>query len=128
MIKDAESHAGEAHQLRELADARNAGEALAYQTERTLVEHRDKVDEATASTIEGRVMELRQAVEGSDVADIRAKSEALQEASRSLADAIYAQASAAQAASQASGNGGGAEDEVVEDADYEVIDEEATKS
>ena len=132
MIKDAEAHAGEAHQLRELADARNAGEQLAYQTERTLKEHRDKVDEATASTIEGRIMELRQAVEGSDVADIRAKSDALQEASSSLADALYAQA-AAQAQSGAeprpSGNGGGAaEDEVVEDADYEVIDEEATKS
>ena len=105
MIKDAEAHAGEAHQLRELADARNAGEQLAYQTERTLAEHRDKLDEATASTIEGRVMELRQAVEGSDVADIRAKSDALQEASRSLADALYAQASA-QAQSQPSGNGG----------------------
>ena len=73
MIKDAEAHAGEAHKLRELADARNAGEQLAYQTERTLSEHRDKLDEATASTIEGRVMELRQAVEGSDVGDIRAK-------------------------------------------------------
>ena len=70
-------------------------------------------------------MELRQALEGSDVADIQSKTNALQEASRSLADAIYAQASAAQAASQPSGNGGGAtEDEVVEDADYEVIDEE----
>jgi molecular chaperone DnaK len=73
-------------------------------------------------------MELKQAVEGSDVGDIRAKTEALETASRSLADAIYAQASA-QAASQASGNGGSAEDEVVEDADFEVIDEEeATKS
>ena len=73
-------------------------------------------------------MELRQAVESVDLADIQAKTEALQEASRSLADAIYAQASA-QAASQASGNGGSDEDEVVEDADFEVIDEEeAAKS
>jgi molecular chaperone DnaK len=126
MVKDAETHAGEAHQLRELADARNTAEALAYQTERTLAEHRDKIPEADASTIEGRIMELRQAVEGSDVADIRAKSDALQEASRSLADALYAQASA-QAASQSSGNSGPAEDEVVEDADYEVIDEEEAK-
>ncbi len=70
-------------------------------------------------------MELRQAVEGSDVADIQAKSQALDEASRSLADAIYAQASASQTSqAQASGNGSGGEDEVVEDADYEVIDEE----
>jgi len=128
MVKDAEAHAAEAHRLRELADARNAGEQLAYQTERTLAEHRDKLEEAEAATIEGRIMELKQAVEGSDVSDIRAKSEALETASRSLADSIYAQASA-QATSQASGNGGSADDEVVEDADFEVIDEEeAAKS
>ncbi|MGH3066243.1 MAG: molecular chaperone DnaK, partial [Gaiellaceae bacterium] len=125
MISDAESHAGEAHKLRELADARNSGEQLAYQTERTLAEHREKLEEAEASTIEGRIMELKQAVEGTDVADIRAKTEALGTASRSLADAIYAQASA-QAASQSSGNGAAGEDEVVEDADFEVIDEEET--
>ena len=129
MIKDAETHAGEAHQLRELADARNQGEQLAYQTERALAEHRDKLDEADAATIEGRVMELRQAVEGSDVADIRTKTDALQEASRTLADAVYAQATAAaqaQTQAQTSGNGDSAvsEDEVVEDADFEVIDEE----
>jgi molecular chaperone DnaK len=128
MISEATSHAGEAHRLHELADARNAGEQLAYQVERTLKEHRDKLPEAEASTIEGRVMELRHAVEGSDLADIRAKTEALEEASRSLSDAIYAQA-ASQASAQPSGNGGGGEDEVVEDADFEVIDEEeAAKS
>ena len=129
MIKDAESHAGEAHRLRELADARNVAEQLAYQTERTLSEHRDKLPEAEAATIEGRIMELRQATEGGELADIQAKTTALEEASRSLADAIYAQASA-QTSAQASGNGGTAsEDEVVEDADFEVIDEEeAAKS
>jgi molecular chaperone DnaK len=129
MIKDAESHAGEAHRMRELADARNAGEQLAYQTERTLAEHRDKLPEGEASTIEGRIMELRQAVEGSDLADIQAKTSTLEEATRGLADAIYAQAQA-QAAGQSSGNGGAShEDEVVEDADFEVIDEEeAAKS
>ncbi len=129
MISEAESHAGEAHRLRELADARNAAEQLAYQTERTLSEHRDKLPEAEAATIEGRIMELRQAAEGSDLADIQAKTTALEEASRSLADAIYAQASA-QASTQASGNGDGvSDDEVVEDADFEVIDEEeAAKS
>jgi molecular chaperone DnaK len=130
MVKDAESHAGEAHKLRELADARNAGEQLAYQTERTLAEHRDKLPEADASTIEGRVMELRQAIEGSDLADIQTKTAALEDASRGLADVLYAQAAQAQASAQPSGNGGGSSDEeVVEDADYEVIDEEeATKS
>jgi molecular chaperone DnaK len=127
MIKDAETHADEAHLLHELADARNQGEQLAYQTERALADHREKLDEADAATIEGRIMELRQAVEGSDVADIQARTSALQEASRTLADAVYAQATAAAQAQPSAGNGdASSEDEIVEDADFEVIDEEET--
>ena len=124
MVSEAEAHADEAHRLRELADARNTAEQLAYQTESTLKEHRDKLDEADASTIEGRIMELRGTLESTDVNEIRQQTEALNEASRKLADVLYAQASA-QAQSQA-GNGDGASerDEVVEEADYEVIDEE----
>jgi molecular chaperone DnaK len=130
MIRDAEAHADEAHKLRELADARNAAESLAYQTERTLKEHRDKLDESDASTIEGRIMELRGTLESDDVNEIRSKTEALQEASQKLAEAIYAQATAQQAASAPGGNGaeGGSDDEVVEEADYEVIDEEEAKT
>jgi molecular chaperone DnaK len=130
MIRNAEAHADEAHRLREEADAKNQAESLAYQTERTLKEHRDKLDESDASTIEGRIMELKQALEGSDVAEIRAKTEALQEASQKLAEAVYAQASAQQAASQPTGDGaaGASDDEVVEEGDYEVIDEEAKTS
>src|SRR5919201_393977 len=126
MIRDAEAHADEARRLREVADAKNQAESLAYATERSLKEHRDKLDEAEASTIEGRIMELKQALEGGDVADIRAKTEALQEASHKLAEAVYAQASAqqAQAASaSAAGDGAESDEEVIEDA--EVLDEEA---
>jgi molecular chaperone DnaK len=78
-------------------------------------------------------MELRGALESTDVAEINAKTEALSEASRTLADAVYAQASA-QAQSQAAGaqaGGDGAassEDEVIEEADYEVVDEEEAKT
>ncbi len=125
MVKEAETHADEAHKLRELADARNMAEQLAYQTERTLKEHRDKLDESEASTIEGRIMELKGVLESSDVNEIKAKTEELQEASQKLAEAIYAQATAAQAGSTTGGNGAGtSDDEVVEEADYEVIDEE----
>jgi molecular chaperone DnaK len=128
MISEAESHADEAHRLRELADARNMAEQLAYQTERTLKEHRDKLDEADASTIEGRVMELKAVLESSDVNEIRQKTQELQEASQKLAEAVYAQATAQQQASAAGGNGATTDDEVVEDADYEVIDEEEAKT
>ena len=124
MIRDAEQHAGEAGRLRELADAKNQAEGLAYATERSLREHRDRLDEAEASTIEGRIMELKQAVEGDDLGEIRAKTEALQDASHKLAEAVYAQAQAqAQAAPPGGGNGAPVDDEeVVQEA--EVVDEE----
>src|SRR6478672_7000288 len=128
MIRDAEAHADEARRLHEIADAKNLAETLAYQTERSLKEHRDALDESDASTIEGRVMELRQALETDDVSDIKAKTEALQEASHKLAEVLYAEA--AQQA-QASGGGDGeasADDEVVEEGEYEVVDEEAKTS
>jgi molecular chaperone DnaK len=128
MIRNAESHADEARKLRETVDAKNNAETLAYQTERSLKEHRDKLDESEASTIEGRIMELRQALEGDDVGEIRAKTEALQEASHKLAEAVYAQATA-QAQASAGGNGATTpDDEVVEEGEYEVVDEEAKTS
>jgi molecular chaperone DnaK len=127
MIREAEAHADEAHRLRELADTRNAAEQLAYQTERTLKEHRDKIDEALASTIEGRIMELRGVLESSDVNEIRQKTTALEEESRKLAEAMYAQATAQQAST--GGNGApGSDEEVVEEGEYEVIDEEEAKT
>jgi molecular chaperone DnaK len=125
MVSDAESHADEAHKLRELADARNMAEQLAYQTERSLSEHRDKLDESDASTIEGRIMELKGVLESSDVNEIREKTNELQQASQKLAEAVYAQATAQQAQSATGGNGAeSSDDEVVEEGDYEVIDEE----
>ena len=130
MIREAEAHADEARSMRELADARNLAEQLAYQTERTLKEHRDKLDESDASTIEGRIMELKQVLESTDVNEIRSKTDALQEASQKLAEAVYAQATAQQQAAGARAGGDGAsasDDEVVEEGDYEVIDEEEAK-
>jgi molecular chaperone DnaK len=107
-------------------------EQLAYQTERTLKENRDKLDETDASTIEGRIMELKGVLESSDVNEIREKTQALQEASQKLAEAVYAQASAQQQAQSSASGGNGDEtsvdDEVVEEGDYEVIDEEEAKT
>ena len=85
MVKDAELHAEEAHKLRELADAKNMAETLAYQTEKSLAEHRDKLDAADAATLEGRVMELKQVLESGDLETIREKTQALNEAAQPLA-------------------------------------------
>jgi molecular chaperone DnaK len=123
MIKDAEAHADEARKLRELADTRNLAESLAYQTEKSLKEHREKLDESDASTIEGRIMELRSVLESSDVNEIRSKTEALQESAQKLAEVVYAQA--AQQAAPGAGGGTQSDEEVIEDA--EVVDEETAK-
>jgi molecular chaperone DnaK len=129
MVKDAEAHADEAHRLRELADARNQAETLVYTTEKSLGEHRESLDEETVKTIEERIEALKGVVDGEDVSAIRTKSEELMQASHTLAQAVYEKVQAEQAASQpAGGDGEAAEDEVVEEADYEVIDEEAKKS
>ena len=69
-------------------------------------------------------MELRGVLESSDVNEIRQKTEALQEASQKLAEILYSQATAQAQASAPGPNGAESDDEVVEEADYEVIDEE----
>ena len=126
MIKDAETHAEEAHKLRELADARNLAESLAYQTEKSLKEHREKLDEADASTIDGRIMELRGVLDSSDVAEIKAKTDALQESAVKLAEVLYAQANTEASAPTSDGAENAPDDEVIEDAEYEVVDEAKT--
>ncbi len=127
MVSDAEAHADEARTLKDLAEARNQAETLAYSTEKTLGEHRESLDEETVTTIETRLEELKGVLDSSDAGEIRAKSEALMESAHALAQKIYEQAQAAQstASNGDSADSGDSEDEVVEEADYEVIDEEA---
>jgi molecular chaperone DnaK len=124
MMREAESHREEARGLRELVDARNNAESLAYQVEKSLNENRDKLDPGVASTVEGRIMELRGILESSDVSEIKSKTDALQQAWTEAAQALYAQASA-QPSGNGSGDGGSSasDDEVVEDAEYEVVDD-----
>jgi molecular chaperone DnaK len=126
MMKEADAHREEASRLRELVDARNNAESLAYQIEKSLNENRDKLDPGVASTVEGRIMELRGVLESSDVGEIRAKTDALQQAWTEAAQALYAQASSEQpAGSNGSSDGASSvsDDEVVEDAEYEVVDD-----
>ncbi|MHB9053139.1 MAG: molecular chaperone DnaK [Thermoleophilia bacterium] len=127
MIKDAEAHADEDHRQRELVEAKNNGENLIYSTEKSIKEMGDKVDADTKTGIESATADLRKAMEGDDTAEIKTKTEALLNASHKLAEAVYQQAQSSQAASGDSGTAETAEDEVVEDADYEIIDEDEKK-
>jgi molecular chaperone DnaK len=130
LVREAESHADEARRLRELADARNQAESLVYSTEKSLNEHRDSLDEATVSEIESKLADVRTALDGEDASAIRTKAEDLMQASHKLAEAVYQRVQADQqpaGAADGSDGAGESDDEVVEEADYEVIDEEAKK-
>jgi molecular chaperone DnaK len=128
MMQDAESHADEARRLREVAEARNHAETLLYTTEKTLKEHRESVDGETISLIESRMDDLRSALEGDDVGQLKATSDALTEASHKLAQAVYEKVQAQGAPTGGGASESPAEDEVIEEAEYEVVDEEARSS
>ncbi len=126
MMKDADAHADEDKQARELADVKNTAENLVYSTEKSLRDMGDKVDAATKAEIEAAGAEVKTALEGDDEELIKAKTDVLMQASHKLAEAVYQQAQQQQSA----GGEGGSEsagDENVEDGDFEVIDDEESK-
>jgi molecular chaperone DnaK len=125
MVRDAESHADEDRRLRRLADARNGAEARIHEAERQLKDNGDKVDEELRRDLEGAIAAARAAAEGEDADDIEAKSASLTDVLHRLSEQVYRQAAAQQ---EAAGNGAGTADETVEDAEYEVIDEDAPKA
>ncbi len=89
MVKDAESHQAEDRARRELIDARNEAEALAYSVERALGEGRDRLPAPEVSRIEAAVAAARTAAQGEDLAAIRSATEALQQASHAMAERLY---------------------------------------
>jgi len=89
MVKDAQSHAAEDKTRRELIDARNQADSLAYAAEKTLAENRSKVEIGTATALEGAIASLREAVKGEDLAAIKAASEQVQHASHAVAEQLY---------------------------------------
>ncbi|WP_028320059.1 molecular chaperone DnaK [Desulfatiglans anilini] len=124
LIKDAELHADEDKRKRELVDARNMADSLIYSTEKSIKEVGDKVDESTKADINQAIENLKKALEGDNVEEIKRLSEALTQSSHKLAEAMYAKASQQQA--QEGGQGGeaqagGQKDEDVVDADFEEV-------
>jgi molecular chaperone DnaK len=119
MVNDAEAHAEEDKRLRRIADARNGAEARIRDAERQLADNGDKVDEAVRRDVEGALAAVKTAAEGEDPDEIEAKSGALLDTLHKFSEQVYQRAAAQQGAAE----GAGAE-ETVEDAEYEVIDED----
>ncbi len=132
MVNDAEKHAEEDKKKADLIKARNEADQLIYSTEKTLKEHGDKVSADEKSKIEESVKKLKDAISGESAEAINAAKEELMQASHKLAEEMYKQSQAEQAASGQPGGGGEAgaggsqesKDEGAVDADYEVVDED----
>jgi molecular chaperone DnaK len=99
MVKDAEAHAAEDKTRRELIDARNQADSLAYQVEKTVNENRDRLPAGDVSRIETAIAALREAATQDDLDAIRRASDELQQASHAMAEQLYrnTQANAANA-------------------------------
>lgn len=126
MIRDAEQHAAEDKRRRELVEARNNADSLAYNVERAVGEMGDRVPAHERARAESLISEIRAALkdEGTPIDRLRQLTSDLQQVSHSLASAAYSgQASAAGAGASGAGTSGsgaggvGADDDVI-DAEY----------
>ena len=143
MVKDAEVHADEDKSVREAAESRNEADSMIYATEKSLNDFGDKVSTDDKEKITAAIAALKQAVEGDDTAAIKAKTEALKQASHKLAEEVYkdaqrkasAEAGDAARSAQDTGSGDDPQSEAdqgangkgagsVQDADYEVVDDD----
>ncbi|HET7869926.1 MAG TPA: molecular chaperone DnaK [Actinomycetota bacterium] len=122
MVKDAEKFAAEDHTRREAAEARNAGDQLSYQIDRSLQEWGEKVPEGDRAELIKSNEELKQVLKGEDVERIRSATQATMQVFQRIGQAMYqhtqAQAGPEQAAPEGAPEGG--EEDVVEG---EVVDE-----
>jgi molecular chaperone DnaK len=130
LVKEAELHADEDVKKKELIEARNQADAMAYGAEKNVKEFGDKVDAADKEKIEQAITRVKKAIEGDDIDEIKQAQEALTNASHKLAEAMYAKTAQQQAgpgaqagpeAGPQAGAGAGPKDDDVVDADFEEV-------
>jgi molecular chaperone DnaK len=123
MTKDAEEHAEEDLKRRDEAETRNSAETLVHQTEKFLGENAEKIPEDGKSNVEGPLEELKKALQGTDVDEIKSTMEKVGTATSALGASMYAQAQAEQQ-DAGGGEGGDGDEDIVE---AEIVDEDEDK-
>jgi molecular chaperone DnaK len=125
MVREAEAHAEEDRKRRDEAEARNTAEQLVYSTEKFLADNADKLPEDGKAKVNEAIADLKKALEGTDVAEVKAKHEALAKASQELGSALYAQqAPTAPGDAQGGAAGGGTRSQDDDVVDAEIVDED----
>jgi molecular chaperone DnaK len=115
MVKDAEANAAADKAKREGVDARNEADSLIYATEKSIKDLGDKINGAEKEKVEAAIAALKQALQGDNVEEIKAKTEELKQSSYKIAEELYKQQGAAGAqpgadGAAAGGNAGAAGD------------------
>ncbi|EHV5259074.1 molecular chaperone DnaK [Staphylococcus pseudintermedius] len=121
MVKDAEQNAEADKKRREEVDLRNDADQLVFQVDKTLKDLGDNVSEEDKKEAEAKKDELKTALEGSDIEDIKAKKEALEQVVQQLSMKVYEQA---QQAAQQGGENTSQNDSTVEDAEFKEVNDD----
>ncbi|WPF82800.1 molecular chaperone DnaK [Sanguibacter sp. 4.1] len=126
MVREAEEHAAEDKARREEAETRNQAESFAYSTEKLLKENEDKLPEEVRTEVQTAVDEVKTALEGTDIAEIKAKQENLNTVAQKIGEALYAQQAEAGegAPADADASSTSSDEDVV---DAEIVDDEDDK-
>jgi molecular chaperone DnaK len=127
MAKDAESHAADDRKQRDQIEARNRADAMVYNVEKTLKEHRDKISDDEAKNIEAAIEDTKKAMGENDPDKLNAATDKLTAASHKLAEAMYKATANAPGGStppqgDASGNGASGKPKTDDVVDAEFVD------
>ena len=123
-VKEAEKHAEEDKNIREIIETRNQAESFIYATDKAIKDLGDKVDDDTKSKVEESKEKLEAAMKEDDFDALKQALEDFQEASQAIGQMAYQQAAEEQAKNQAEGNGQEVDDDNVVDVDYEEVEDE----
>jgi len=125
MRKDAEANADQDKKLKEMIDAKNEADSLAYQAEKTLKDFEGKGDESERESIKKAAEDLKNAAAGENIEDIKSKSEALTKVLYPFVEKMYKEQAAQNQTQQEAQPG--QEDTSANQADDNVVDAEYTE-
>lgn len=129
MVNDAKSHAAEDKKQREKVDVRNQADQMVYQTEKNISEMGDKLSADDKSKLETAVGRVKEALKGDNTEEIKSSTEDLSKIWNEMAGKMYQQAGAeaGEQQGQQTQAEGDSKDEKVEEADFEVVDDDKSK-
>ncbi len=127
MKTDAKSHAAEDKKKRESVEVRNQADQMVYQTEKNINEMGEKLSSEDKSKLEAGVGRVKEALKNDNVEEMKSATEALSQLWNQMASKMYQQPGGQAEGGEQTSSGEGQKDEKVEEADFEVVDDENAK-